>query len=80
LYYSLDLNPKVLGWVGTYDKKVDLPTSSSPSRRTVTSGGGPRGSIIIDALKRDQSAYEKLHGGFMVAFVVLKVINGSSRR
>jgi hypothetical protein len=36
--------------------------------------------MIIDALERDQSADGKLHGGFMFAFVVLKVINGSSRR
>lgn len=30
----------------TYERKVDLPTSASPSRRTVISGGGSIESIM----------------------------------
>ena len=42
------------GWGdrGTYDKKVDLPTSESPRSRTVVSiGGGPSWvSFMVDSM------------------------------
>ena len=51
----------------TDDKKVDFPTSESPSNSTVISGGGMAGSMMIEAYEGSRGIGE-LQGGFIVWF------------
>jgi len=48
----------------TDDKKVDFPTSESPSNSTVISGGGMAGSMMIEAYEGPRGIGE-LQGGFI---------------
>lgn len=57
---------KVIATRESYDKKVDFPTSGSPSRRTVTSGGGSVGSYIFGWLRPHRQL--QTQGGFIFAF------------
>ena len=38
---------EVCYWELTYERKVDLPTSASPSRSTLISGGGPSDMVCV---------------------------------